>query len=159
MRSLLHTLTTTLLAVVLSTPLGAQEAVEVRTLDGKDSSIALSGMTRHVVTADERGNKVSFEGVLLRDVLAKAGVAFGEALRGPALAQFAVVTARDGYRVVFALPELDPAFTDGLVLLADRRDGKRLTAEDGPLRIVAPYEKHASRWVRQVARIEIRDAR
>ncbi|MGE3541290.1 MAG: hypothetical protein AB7N91_28130 [Candidatus Tectimicrobiota bacterium] len=61
-----------------------------------------------------------------------------------------MIEAADGYRVVFALPELDPAFTERLVLLAEQRDGQPLAATEGPLRLVVPGEKRQARWVRQV---------
>lgn len=44
---------------------------------------------------------------------------------------FLVVDAADGYRAVFALPELDRAFTDRIILLADRREGKPLAEKEG----------------------------
>jgi hypothetical protein len=68
---------------------------------------------------------------------------------------YLVVEAADGYRVVFALPELDPACSNQMILLADRRDGKPLDSMDGPLRIVVPAEKRHSRWVRQVIALKV----
>ena len=64
--------------------------------------------------------------------------------------------AADGYRVVFALPEMDPAFTDLTFLLADRRDGQPLGEVEGKLRIVVTNEKRNARWVRQVVALSIR---
>ncbi|MDR3634121.1 MAG: molybdopterin-dependent oxidoreductase [Isosphaeraceae bacterium] len=110
---------------------------------------------RTVRIKEQSGSESEYEGVLLVDVLKQAGVKFGEDLRGPALANFLVVEAADKYRAVFALPELDPAFTDEVILLAERRDGKPLNANEGPLRIVIPAEKRHSRWVRQVVRLHI----
>lgn len=104
---------------------------------------------------DHDGEEAEFEGVPLVEVLKAAGVKFGEDLRGPALAAYLVVEASDGYRAVFALPELDPAFTDRVVLLADRRDGKPLGEGQGPLRVVVPGEKRHSRWVRQVTTLKL----
>ena len=66
------------------------------------------------------------------------------------MALYLLVEAADGYRVVFALPELDPAFTERMVLLADHRDGQPLTTTEGPLRLVVPDDKRHARWVRQV---------
>jgi hypothetical protein len=83
---------------------------------------------------------------------------FGEGLRGKSLALFLIVDATDSYRAVFALPELDHAFTERVVLLADRRDGKALSAAEGPLRIVVPDEKRQARWVRQVTALNVRRA-
>jgi hypothetical protein len=60
---------------------------------------------------------------------------------------------------VFALPELDDAFTDRIVLLADRKDGKGLTEREGPFRIIVPHEKRPARWVRQVVSLTIRQSK
>jgi DMSO/TMAO reductase YedYZ molybdopterin-dependent catalytic subunit len=101
------------------------------------------------------GTESAFEGVRIVELLQAAGAKFGEDLRGPALATYLVVEAADGYRAVFALPELDPTYTDQVILLADRRDGKALDANDGPLRVVVPGEKKHSRWVRQVILLKV----
>ena len=119
----------------------------------------LAKMQRLTVRAkDHNGQEATFEGVPLVDVLKAAGVKFGTDLRGPALATYLLVEAADGYKAVFALPELDPASTDRVVLLADRREGKPLSAREGPLRIVVPAEKRQSRWVRQVISLKIKRA-
>src|SRR5215813_14157521 len=94
---------------------------------------------------DHSGKESVFEGVSLVEILKLAGLKFGEELRGKQMALFLVVDAADGYRVVFALPELDPGFNDKLVLLADRRDGSPLTTRDGPLQIIVPAEKRQGR--------------
>jgi len=113
---------------------------------------------RTVKAKDHDGRESTFEGVPLVEVLKAAGVKFGNDLRGKALATYLLVEAADGYRVVFALPELDPASTDRVVVLADRRDGKPLDGKEGPLRIVVPDEKRHSRWVRQVISLKLRRA-
>jgi hypothetical protein len=79
-------------------------------------------------------------------------------LKGKRLASCLLVEAADGYRVVFALPELDPAFTDKRVLLAFLKDGKALDDKEGPYRIVVPDEKRMARWVRQVTTLKIVNA-
>jgi hypothetical protein len=99
---------------------------------------------------------VTFEGVLLSDLLAKVTMPAGENLRGKALAQYLVVEATDGYRAVFALPELDPAFTERRVYLVTKRDGKPLSEKEGPFRIVVPDEKRPARWVRQVTAMRVK---
>ncbi len=111
---------------------------------------------RSVRAKDHDGKEYEFEGVELGEVLKLAGVKFGEQLRGKDLALFLVVEAADQYRAVFALPELDHAFTDRVVLLADSRDGKPLTTKEGPLHLVVPDEKRPPRWVRQVVALTIR---
>ena len=79
----------------------------------------------------------------LKSVLEKAGVSFGESLKGKRLSSCLLVEAAEGYRVVIALPELDPAFTDKQTLLVFLRDGKPLGEKEGPYRIVIPDEKRA----------------
>lgn len=125
----------------------------------KLSAADLAKLPRLTVNAkDHDGKPVTFEGVALVEVLRLAGVEFGEKLRGKQLALFLVVDAADGYRAVFALPELDPAFTDQNIILADRRDGKPLSEAEGQWRIVVPGEKRQGRWVRQVVALTIRRA-
>jgi len=113
---------------------------------------------RSVRTKGHDGNEAQFEGVPVIEVLKLAGVKFGEDLRGKNLALYLLVDASDGYRAVYALPELDPAYTDKLILLADKREGKSLDEKEGPLRIVIPDEKQQTSWVRQVAGLVIKRA-
>lgn len=115
----------------------------------------LRAMPRRTVraAAEHGGSPATYEGVALGEVLRRAGT--GE-LRGRRLTTaYALVEAADGYRAVFALAELDSAFTDKLVLLADRVDGKPLPADVGPLRLVVPDEKRHGRWVRQVKAVRV----
>jgi len=104
------------------------------------------------------GKEHAFEGAALAELLRRAGLPQGEQLRGSLLSHYVVVSAHDGYRAVFSLPELDPAFTDTRALVADRMDGQPLSPRDGPLRLVLPSEKRETRWVRMVERIEILSA-
>jgi hypothetical protein len=85
---------------------------------------------RTVRAADSGGRESEFDGIPLVELLKAAGVKFGGDLRGPALASYLVVEATDGYRAVFALPELDPECTDRVVQLSDRRDGKPLDGKE-----------------------------
>jgi DMSO/TMAO reductase YedYZ molybdopterin-dependent catalytic subunit len=118
----------------------------------------LAKLPRRSVRAAEHGKEAAFEGVPLAAVLTLAGAPQGEALRGRQLALYLLVEARDGYRAVFALPELDSAFTEREILLADHRDGKPLSAAEGPLRVVVPGETRPARWVRQVTALRIERA-
>ena len=119
---------------------------------------ALAAMERRTLRASIHGIEGEFGGVLLVDVLRAAGAPLGETLRGRNLALYVRVSAADGFRVVYALAELDPKFRDDDVLLADTRDGKPLDAGEGPFRLVAPAEKRPGRWVRQVTRIDVLEA-
>jgi len=104
---------------------------------------------------DELGKESLFEGVLVYEILQAAGVTFGKELRGKSLADYLLVQTEDGYRVVFALPELDPTFRDTEILLVDRRDGELLAGNDGRLRLIIPDEKRYARWVRRIVALSI----
>lgn len=149
------------LAAALATAALAQApppTVDVVGLDGKVTAVSMAKITRHQANANDHGAETTVEGVLLKDVLAAAGVAFGDDLKGPALARYVVAVGRDGYRALFSLAEIDPSFTDSFVMVIDVRDRKRLGPEAGPLQVVAPFEQKAGRWVRQLARLEVREA-
>jgi hypothetical protein len=84
-----------------------------------------------------------------------AGVPLGSELRGSALTTYVLAEAEDGYQVVFSIGELDPAFKDNQILVADMADGRPLYGEDGAFRIVAPLESRGARSVRQLTRLEV----
>lgn len=94
-----------------------------------------------VRAAEQSADPVKFEGDTLQSLLDKAGIAFGESMKGKRLSACLLVEAADGYRVVIALPELDPAFTDKQIVLAFLRNGKPLDEKEGPYRIVIPDDK------------------
>ena len=71
------------------------------------------------------------------------------------LATAVVVTGADGYRMVFAIAEFDPAFTDRVAIVADRRDGAPLPPNAAFFQLVITGEKRPARWVRQVVAIEL----
>lgn len=118
----------------------------------------LRSLPRERVQASDHGKPGNWEGVKLSALLEKAGAPLGDALRGRNLAGYVLVSAADGYRVVFALAEFDAAFGGSGAILADTRDGKPLDAHEGPYRIIVPAEKRPGRWVRQVQNIELRFA-
>jgi DMSO/TMAO reductase YedYZ molybdopterin-dependent catalytic subunit len=126
---------------------------------GKETALSAEALAklprRTAKVKDRHGNRAAYEGVPLAAVLRAAGVTLGKDLRGPLLANCLLVEAADGYRVVFALPEVDPDLTDKVVLLADRKDGKPLAAAEGPYRLVVPDDKRPARWVKQVVRIRV----
>ena len=120
-----------------------------------DINDAMKRLPRHRVTvpANEHGSAGTYDGIYLRDLLSEAKVPAGNAIRGDMLAWTVTLEAGDGYRVVFALAEIDPAFRERVFLLADMRDGKPLDAKQGPLRLIVPDESRPARWIRQVVRI------
>jgi hypothetical protein len=136
------------------------QQLTVQTEDGKPVVLARSeieALPRIELTNGASDTPATFEGVALEAILEKAGVGFGDTLKGKRLASCLLVEAADGYRVVIALPELDPAFSDKQVILAFSKNGKPLDEKEGPYRIVIPSDKKMARWVRQVTTLKIVD--
>jgi hypothetical protein len=148
------------LLLVASSAAGAEAPAPVLDVAGSTPALSLTRELLHRLPrvqipapANDHGPAASFEGVSLRDLLTEAKVPSGKEVRGKLLSWVVVVDAADGYRAVYALAELDPAFTDDRAFLVDMRDGKPLSSEEGPLRLVLPEEKRPARWIRQVSHI------
>lgn len=126
------------------------------TLQGTD----IKGMEHTEVTAKDRdGKERRYSGVPLVHILKKAGVTLGGELRGENLVKYVMIKSADGYEVLFALPEIDPEFTNRVVLLADAVNGEPLPQGMGPYRLVVPDEKRPARWIREIRYIEVRFAK
>jgi len=155
----------TLIVALCCTFLAAQtvpDAADKLAVDGDVSTplaltvADLAKMPRETATlAEMDGSKVAYEGVPLTEILKKAGVAFGKEMRGKALAGYLLAEARDGYQVVFSLGELDAEIAGTGVIVADRRDGQPLSAQQGPIRLVVTSDKRPARSVRMVERLHV----
>ena len=115
----------------------------------------LKKMPRATAALTSDGSTVTYEGVLLYDLLTKAGWQFGRGMTGKGMASYVIATARDGYQVVFALAELDPMFAGEKVLIADSADGAALPGREMPFRVVAPGDKMHARSIYSVVKIEV----
>jgi hypothetical protein len=98
-----------------------------------------------------------YSAVPVRDLLSKVGAPLGDKLRGAALHYVVMVRARDGYTVAFTLADFDDSYSTRTICLADGEDGNPLSGTAGPLRLIVPDDKKASRWARMVTKIEILD--
>jgi hypothetical protein len=127
-------------------------------LEGHSTAITaaqIANLPRVTVSVVDHDKAARFEGVPLASVLPMAGIELADTLRGPRMTEVLLVTAADGYKVGFALAEVDPAFAVREIILADKRDGKPLDAREGPFRIVAPGDKRPARWIRQVIELKV----
>jgi len=151
--------------LLLSLLASAQQAKPLLTIDNKvPAAISITQedwakLPRATVMAP-RGHskeKVQFEGVPLKAVLEKAGVLNADKpLHGKQLLQYVVVSASDGYRVLFSLAELEEATgATANVLLADKVDGKPLGEKEAPLQLVVPSDKRPERFIRMVTGISV----
>jgi len=108
---------------------------------------------------DRDGNDHTYTGVILADILQKAGATIGKDLTKENLAKYVLVEASDGYQIVFGLAELDKGFTDRLIILATKIDGKPLAPSDGPFRVIVQDEKKPARCIKQVTAIKVQFAK
>jgi DMSO/TMAO reductase YedYZ molybdopterin-dependent catalytic subunit len=115
----------------------------------------LAKMPRASVKTSSDGIETTYEGVWVHEVLKRAGVPQGPALRGKALTSYVLAQAQDGYQVVFSLAELDPAFIDNQILLADTANGNPLFGAQGRFRLVVPKDKPGARSVRMLTTLEV----
>lgn len=115
----------------------------------------LAQMPRATATTTNGGVETRYEGVWMHEILKKAGLPLGEALRGKALTTYVLAEAQDGYQVIFSVGELDPAMTDAQILVADKENDKPLFGNNGAFRLVAPNDKRGARSVRMLTKLEI----
>jgi hypothetical protein len=115
----------------------------------------MAKMPRSSLTLDGHGTPVIYEGVLLYEILKRAGAPLDKELSGKALASYVLAEARDGYQVVYTLAELDPAFTGNKILVADTVNSQPLPQRLAPFHLVVPNEKKAARSVRMLERLTV----
>ncbi len=137
----------------------AQAPALTMSVAGKSSTMSVSALKAQprarAEVRTEQGQTSVYEGVLVGDLLARAGAPVGPGMRGTDITAYVVATAADGYTVVFSLTELNPHFTDSNIIVADTVDGGPLPDGQGPLRLIAPKDKHGTRWARQLQRLEV----
>jgi hypothetical protein len=146
-------------ALILDGALLQSQQLTIQTETGKQTVLSktdIESMPRIKVTTQGPDGS-SYDGVALKTLLEKTGVEFGHSLRGKRMASCLLVEGADGYRVVIALPEIDPDFTDKQIVLAFSQNGRPLDTKEGPYRIVIPNEKRMARWVKQVTTLKIVD--
>jgi DMSO/TMAO reductase YedYZ molybdopterin-dependent catalytic subunit len=117
------------------------------------------GLKRITLKVDDHGEPAVYEGVSLTEVLALAGAPVGDRMRGAQLSLVVVAKAADDYVATYSLAEIDPGFTDRVMILADRRDGKPLPENAAPFQIIVPGEKKHGRWIRQVVSVTVKETR
>lgn len=154
----------TLFAVVFFAPIAmlaqtvkvSGELITPLTLD----AASLRKYTQTTVSRkDKEGKDHTYTGVALLDILKAAGATVGDDLKGKNLTKYLLVEASDKYQVVFALAELDKAYTNRAIILASTVDGKKLPEGEGPFRIIIQDEKKPTRCVRQVIGLKVMSAK
>jgi len=141
-----------------STPTAAAR-VELIGAAGQQVNVSMTGLlalpqkTVEVHNA-HTGATETYQGVELSLLLTRLDAPLGQKLHGKALAMYVVAEGTDKYRVVYSLAEVDPAFHNGTVIVADREAGQPIT-KDGPFKLVNTDDKRRARWVRNLASIRL----
>jgi DMSO/TMAO reductase YedYZ molybdopterin-dependent catalytic subunit len=151
--------------LALSSRVGAQD-VSVLTLSGlggKPQGVTIADLRRigpQALQATDPHSKQAgaYQAVSLVKVLALVNAPFGDQLKGDAFAAYVLVEARDDYRVIFSLVELDAKTAGTEAFVAFEKDGQPLPSGMGPLRLVVPTDRRGARWVREVTRISVATA-
>lgn len=148
------------LALAIASPAAAQKPPAITiTVDGAAPLVlTLDDLKRfpvHTVDAVDVREQIHYEGAAVVDVLMKAGMSFGQTMRGEALQAYLVAESADGYRVVYALPEVDPQFTDAVTIVAYQRNGKPMSELDGAFRLVHSGDKRHARWARKLTALKV----
>jgi len=136
----------------------AAQMLQIINTDGQSTTISaaqIASLPHVAVSVKDHDVAAEYGGVALATLLSSAGIQLGDRLHGARLAEVLMVEAADGYKVAFALAEVDPAFATREIILADKRDGKPLDAKEGPFRVVAPGDKRGARWARQVTVLRV----
>jgi DMSO/TMAO reductase YedYZ molybdopterin-dependent catalytic subunit len=123
------------------------------TVAGKATTFTVSelgAMPQKTVTARNAHSNAdeTYTGVLLTDVLAKAGAGDG-ALGKALLRSYVKAMGTDQYWVLYSGIEIDPASHAGQVIVATMVGGKAL-GEDGAFRLVSSEDGKPQRWVRNL---------
>jgi hypothetical protein len=137
------------------------QSLPVQGLDGSSAKITVADIEKlpqTTITVQDHGKPATFEGALLSSVMASVATPTGEKFHRKPPIYYVLVDASDGYRAVFSWAELDPAASDGKIYLVTKRDGKPLSAAEGPYRIISPGDKTNGRWVHSVTSLKIKQA-
>lgn len=142
-------------ALLLAPVAAAAQTLTVTNGEGKVATFTAETLADLPRGTAKLAGKTAYEGVELASVLREAAVPQGPRLHGKPLVAYVVVKGKDGYRAVFSIAELDPAFRPGAMILADRRVGAPLDDNEGPWRLVLDADVKPERGVRQVESITV----
>lgn len=99
----------------------------------------------------------SYTGVLLSELISKAGFAVNSATQSEMLHSYVQAEGTDHYWVLYSLTETEPTESTGKVIVAMSVDGHGLGA-DGQLKLVSTEDTKPERWVRNLATITVKSA-
>jgi hypothetical protein len=146
--------------VVVAEPVGLEISVVPFKEEFMVTAAELKAMPRKTVTVHNMHSNAdeTYEGVEVEELLRRFGAPAGKELHGYALAYYVLASGWDGFRAVLSLGEVDTSFHPGDVIVADTMNGKPLDAANGPFKLVVTQDQWPARSVRNLARLELREA-
>jgi len=132
-----------------------QEPLTLKIADIKKmevKSVTLS--PKACITGQSKRPDESYRGVLLKDLLSKAGIA--TKAHNDVKKIVVIARATDGYMVVFSWGELFLSEVGDGVMVAFEKDGKPLKTEEGKMALVSINDSQNSRHIRWLSTIEVR---
>ncbi|HEY7567588.1 MAG TPA: hypothetical protein VH762_08445 [Gemmatimonadaceae bacterium] len=134
-------------------------SLKLTALDGATKTVTVTELQAlpqvEVADSSAEAGRLVFRGPTVRSVVSLIGAPEGRALRGPSMMIVVVAEASDGYKVAYALAELDEQFGARTAIVALTENGKPLAAQFGPLRIAMAGEAHRARWIRQLTTLRL----
>jgi len=115
----------------------------------------LAKMPRTTASLASDGGTDIYEGVLLYDILVKAGWQFSQMPAGKGVPVCILATGKDGFQAVFSLGEIDPQLGGEKVIVADKENGLPLPERYRPFRIVAPQDKKHARSIYSLVTLDV----
>jgi len=146
------------IGIVLAASSGQAQTLEV-SYQQKHATVTVPELPHTDVSAKGHdGIAHNFSCVPIKAVLRAVQTPAGENLRGAGMSLVVIASAKDNYHAAFALAELDESVGDKQAFVCDKQDGKALSTNDGPLRLVVPSDRRPARWVRMLTSLEIKAA-
>jgi hypothetical protein len=115
----------------------------------------LAKMPRTTATLASDGGTDTYEGVLLYDILVKAGWQFGHMPAGKGVSMCILATGKDGFQAVFSMGEIDPQLAGEKVIVADKLNGQPLPDRYKPFRIISPQDKKHARSIYSLVTVDV----
>jgi hypothetical protein len=146
----------------MTKPLAATSTSLSVTIDGKATvfSVAdLKAMPQKTVSVHNAHNNSdeTYSGVLLGDLLAKAGFVADKTTQRKMLRSYLQVEGTDKYFVIYSVTEVEASEHAGDVIVATSMNGGGLGA-DGELKLVSTEDKKPQRWVRNLTAVTMKSA-
>jgi DMSO/TMAO reductase YedYZ molybdopterin-dependent catalytic subunit len=117
----------------------------------------INSMKRTVVWLKEfSGLEYFYSGVSIQELLKQAGVEVKTESGKENLAWYVLAIGADGSEAVFSAAELDSAFSEKTIILADKINDKILPEGLGPFRLIVPGEENRIRWLWEVTALVVR---